>query len=329
MSMSTALSPNAPFTTFQGAFEHLLQSLSNDGSDVDPVNDATSSGSQFGTQARGTRELLSCQFVLSDIRSRLIHREEKILNLSYAVASFLWLMTGARDPEMICFYNQHGRSFMEAGKFCCAFGTRIRKALEGDQLEHVIRCLANDRSSRRATISVFSPNDLITSPRDTPCLLALHYFIRSDTLVCVTTMRSQSAAAIMPYDVFVFTMLHEYLAIRIGVRPGDYIHSSNTLHYYADEQETVDAILDHRGRVSPQPMPAMPDVFVNELHLLLNMEEIMRLRIASDPTASVKDLFSGLSEYSRNLLAILTTGARKSNSVFSRTDDAPLPRWSF
>jgi len=73
----------------------------------------------------------------------------------------------------------------------------------------------------------------------------------------------------------------------------------------------------------------MPDEFVNELHLLLNMEEIMRLRIASDPTASAKDLFSGLSEYSRNLLAILTSGARKANGVLSRADDAPLPRWSF
>ena len=135
--MSAILASNTAFATFQRAFEHLIESLSNDGSDVDPVSDPTSSGSRFGTQARGTRELLSSQFTLSDIRNRLIHRAGKSVNLSYAVASFLWLMTGANDPEMICFYNQRGRSFMEAGKFCCAFGTRIRKALEGDQLEQM------------------------------------------------------------------------------------------------------------------------------------------------------------------------------------------------
>lgn len=56
-------------------------------------------------------------------------------------------------------------------------------------------------------------------------------------------MRSQSALMVMPYDLFLLTMLHEAMAVRLGVGLGYYHHFCGSLHYYEDEEELVDAVL--------------------------------------------------------------------------------------
>jgi hypothetical protein len=132
---------------------------------------------------------------------------------------------------------------------------------------------------------------------------------------------------IMPYDLFVLTMLQEYIALRLDLKPGCHIHCANSLHYYCDEQTVVEAILGHRMRITPKPMPVMSRDFPNELKLLIGIEILMRSRITASPTDSIADLFEGLSEYSGGLLSILAAGARKARGASPQPDDPPLPVW--
>ena len=195
------------------------------GSEGPPISDPTSVGTHFGKKDRATRELPAFQFELFAPLNRLVGWNRKPLNVPYAVASFLWFMTGDDSSDLICFYNERGRDFLESGRFCYAFGSRIHRSDSGNQTEQVTARLGSDPTSRRATITVFSPRDLLASLRDTPCLFGFQFFIRDGRLLCIGTMRSQSAALVMPYDIFVFTLLQEYVAVRLGQSLGSYIHT--------------------------------------------------------------------------------------------------------
>lgn len=315
------------YSSFHEAYHSSLCYLRDNGREVPSISDPTSVGTHFGKKDRATKELLGFQFELLSPLNRLVGCERKRINLPYAVASFLWFMTGDDTPDMICFYNERGRDFLESGRFCCAFGSRIHRSDSGNQTEQVIARLGSDPTSRRATIAVFSPRDLLESPRDTPCLFGFQFFIREGRLLCLGTMRSQSAALVMPYDIFVFTMLQEYVAVRLGQTLGSYIHICHSFHYYEDERSEVERIVRAQAP-PPQAMPPMPESIAADLLELASLEQIMRNRLLDDHNASVSDLEHHLAPYARGLFSILIRGARKSVSAERRSDDPTIPEWS-
>ena len=176
-------------------------------------------------------------------------------------------------------------------------------------------------------MAVFSPKDLIESPRDTPCLFGLQFFIRSNRLICIATMRSQSVAKVMPYDVFLFTLLHEYIAARLKCEVGDYIHCCHSFHYYEDEAVEVREFLLGNAESCPS-MPPMCANFASEISRLIELEEMMRVRLSHDKGATVSDLSGRLSPYSTDLFAILVSGTRQLLNGVPREDDLPVPAWS-
>ena len=84
----------------------------------------------------------------------------------------------------------------------------------------------------------------VSGSREHPCAIAVQYLLREGRLNAITFMRSQSAALVMPYDVFLFMSLQCALSQRLGVALGTYVHVSGSFHYYADESETVRKIVE-------------------------------------------------------------------------------------
>jgi thymidylate synthase len=230
------------FETFDEAYRKTICDISRFGTDVSGVKSERSIGSGFGLSPRPFKEILNYGFCLNNPRARILKSPSRNIDKRFAQANFLFTLAGGQDLEMITHYNSRGSKFFEAeSRYETAFGCRLFSP--GHQIEYVKEKLSKDRESRRAVAQIYEPVDTLVDRRDTPCAMALHFLIRDEKLHCVCFMRSQSAIMILPYDVYLFTMIHEWIACEIGVALGTYSHQSSSIHYYAEDFGLVEPIM--------------------------------------------------------------------------------------
>jgi hypothetical protein len=91
-----------------------------------------------------------------------------------------------------------------------------------------------------------------------PCTLSLQFLIRDKRLNCIATMRSNDIVWGLTYDVFNFTMIQEYVAVKVGIPLGDYFHNAGSLHLYADRDAKMVKALGEPIRSAPK-MDLMPE----------------------------------------------------------------------
>lgn len=232
------------YESAHGAWMASLKYLAKHGKPVPGVNDRLSVGSHFGEARRDTVELVGQHFSIVSPRSRIISSSARPVNLSYAIANTIWVLSGLDDLETINFFNGRGSLFSDDGrKLFSAPGIRIFPPKGINQFVAVIEQLQADPSSRRATVQIALPGESSYKSRDVSCIISLQFLLRDNKLTCITTMRSQSVLMVMPYDLFLFTMIQEAAATRLGVELGPYHHFSGSFHYYLDEQDVVDRAL--------------------------------------------------------------------------------------
>ncbi len=274
-----------PFDSLDEAFVAILDELTISGRATERITDVTSIGSRFGTAPRATTELVAVGFSLRNPRSRWLASEARALNRAFALANTLWTFSGSNRAEDIAPYNSRGKAFSRSGILEGAVGHRIFNSPVGDQLSRVIDTLRAYPASRRAVVQVYSTEDLATAPLDTPCTISLQYLVRDGRLEAITSMRSQSAALLLPYDVFLFSMLQEVVASELGLILGAYHHFCGSLHYYEDEAPLVSKIVANpAGSKSAMPMPPMPKEALVAVKRAVEAETDLRRRWTVDPT---------------------------------------------
>lgn len=219
------------------------------------------------------------------------------MNIPFAIANYLWTLFGEDDLDMIAFYNDRARSFSPDGKHLVgSIGKRIFHHEGIDQFSVAILRLREDSASRRVVLQMFSPTDLLDPPLDTPCSAAFQWLVRNGQLHWITYMRSQSAAMVLPYDLFVFTMLQETASLALGVQMGLYHHFCGSLHYYADEEPVVTAML---AEPPVSIIPTMPAMDANPLECIAELKSTEK-RMREALSARTDCLFlrsTGLSPY--------------------------------
>jgi thymidylate synthase len=277
--------------------------LRTDGCEVSSVIDPNSVGSDFGTRDRPTRELLAASFTILNPRKRLFASQARPIDLCFAFANVVWTLTGSNDLEMIASYNPRGRSFSDDGNTLFgAPGYRIFHSIAGDQFELARRQLGNDVSSRRAMIQLLTPADHATASRDHSCIADLQFLVRDGKLACVAHLRSQSALMVMPYDLILLTMLQEAMAISLQINIGPYHHFCGSLHYYLDEEEVVDRVINEE--IDPVfAMPAMPGFDLATRESLSANEKLLRRAMLDGRRPRIRD---GLDSYWTDLLQVMS-----------------------
>jgi hypothetical protein len=131
------------------------------------------------------------------------------LGFKFLAAEAWWILTGRNDVESIAPYSSHIASFSNDGhRFDGAYGPRVV-----DQLRYVVDTLVADPDTRQAAIEIWRPNP--RESKDVPCTLVVQWLLRDGKLHCVDTMRSSDAWLGWPYDVFNFSMLSAYVALRL------------------------------------------------------------------------------------------------------------------
>lgn len=282
------------YSSAHTAWRACLGLLVNNGERIESVADQTSIGSGFGAKQRPFRELRGCSFVIENPDDRIIISEARRLNLSFLLANFLWTISGSKRLGMITRYNRRGFCFSDDGvTLASAFGAKLFGPTHA-QFDLVAELLRIDPTTRRAVIDLFDTDALKNRSRDISCALAMQFLLRQGKLDCVVYMRSQSAAMVMPYDIFLFTMLHAAMASRIGCPLGQYTHVSSSLHFYEDELAVIESVLKERSKKLHRPMPAMP-AFTNDVRRsLIVAEEKLRPLVEENAVRSPLDIHRAL-----------------------------------
>lgn len=239
------------------------------------LDDIKKAGLATSPRGRKSYEILGYHFTIEDPRHRLVSLKAREMNIYYLVGNLLWVLSQSNKLDFIEYYNERGRNFSDDGDILRgAYGKRIFDFDGMNQWHQVVKELKTDPDSRRAIISIHLPQHDWSGSLDTPCTSDFQFFIRENKLHMINHMRSQSAAMVMPYDIFLMTMLHELMARELGVELGEYQHFAGSMHYYDYESPIVDKIVnDGNYNVG---MDDMPPTTYDSLKPLLFLEKEIR-----------------------------------------------------
>lgn len=303
------------FRSTDEAWRELVRSVVHLGDRVPGVQDPSSVGSKFGGCPRDTRELIAAQIAIRNPRARLIASRARPFRLDYAIAQVIWALSGRDDLESLAFYHHRGVEFSDDGRTVrSAIGRRIFRSRNGDQMAEAIKRIRSDRSTRRALIQIYLPDDLFVRSRDVSCTASLHLLARGSQLHAVGHMRSQSTTVVLPYDLFLLTMLHEFASVCTGLELGTYRHVCNSAHIYEDEMFATNLLLEEVPTQS-EPMPAMPASTALEIESLNKAEQTVRASLETETHLDVSTL--SLSSYWQDLIGTMISAWKLSHGYSS------------
>ncbi len=168
----------------------------------------TTKGSLVNPRGKETREVLGNRSVV-DMRFPCVTIRQRKMGFRFLAAEAHWILSGDNRLETIAPYAKHIKNFSDDGyRFQGAYGPRV-----SEQLRFVCDTLAEDPSSRQAVINIWRENP--RQSKDIPCTLSLQFLIRDGEINCVATMRSSDLWLGWVYDVFNFTMIASWVALRL------------------------------------------------------------------------------------------------------------------
>lgn len=247
-------------------------------SDFGTTYNAGSSGSVHSN--RDFREIIGSHSVLSNPRNRIFTSNvgSTLFDPGLASARFMYLLSGSNELEPISFYSQGVNRFSDDGEKITgsAYGHRIFGILnEGlSQMDKLINILQEQKNSTRGTLSIYNSHDCGRQSKDIPCALDFTLSPRDEVLHATLSMRANACLRLMPYNVFEFTMLHEWIAKRCRFILGKYYHSVVSLHIRDDEIAIAPNIVDEDS-IAPS-MSDMPENSNNMRSDLLDAERVVR-----------------------------------------------------
>lgn len=210
-------------------------------------------GSLQKSERGDTREMLGAHLVLTNPLDRIDTHQWRKMNFPFAIGEWLAMMHGYDGidffTKFIKSYDQYSSDHMHLDG---AYGLRIRNgSTSASDIDAVIDKLKDKPESRRAVLSIYNGTDLYgAGGLNTPCTLSIQFLLRQDKLNMIVNMRSNDLDYGLTNDIVVFTMLHEYVANKLGAQAGFYHHMVGSLHYYTDIRARFEAqqAASHEGR---------------------------------------------------------------------------------
>lgn len=193
-----------------------------------------------------TRELLHCMFVLNQPRQRWVLSRRPAINPAFAIAETVWILQGRNDAEFLNFWNPLLPKFAGGSDtFHGAYGHRLRRGLDVDQLERGYQALLNNPDSRQVVLQIWDGRiDLPEASGkardpDIPCNIVSMPKIRDGRLEWMQVMRSNDLFLGTPHNFIQFTVLQEVMAGWLGIEPGAYVQLSDSLHFYEQDMACI------------------------------------------------------------------------------------------
>lgn len=221
--------------TIDGAWEHWYELITKDSSLAESRDGAV------------VGEIINAITIIEDPTRCILKSPIRKLPMRYMIGELLWYLSGNSSLDAIRLYTDAWNRMSDDGKYVNSnYGNRIQLATceySGEvfnQLEMVRQMLVKDPASRQAVIHIKQARNLLKYPtKDVNCTVCLQFFIRDEKLYMTTYMRSNDLWMGFPNDIFQFTAMQIYLAMRLGVRLGTYTHIAGSLHLYERDYKTA------------------------------------------------------------------------------------------
>lgn len=189
-------------------------------------------------------EILHSAMSISNPRQRWVSSRLPPINIAFALAEVIWIITGRNDSKFLNYFNRQLPKYAgEGDTYHGAYGHRIRRAFGVDQLDQAFFALKAKPSSRQIVLQIWDGRlDLPSSSgmeasADIPCNVASILRVRADKLEWMQIMRSNDVYRGLPYNIVQFTTLQEIMAGWLDVGLGEYNQISNSLHVYESDLE--------------------------------------------------------------------------------------------
>lgn len=255
---------------------------------------------------------------LRDPRSRLftsaIHPEA--FNPALAVARWFYLLSGSDRLADITAYSPAAARFTDDGITMPggSHGARLFHPMAGvDQVERAVATLADLGETTGAVLALHHPTDQVTTTADFICVTSALVTIRDGRVHGMLHMRSNEAFRLLWYDLFEFTMLTEYIAARLGLGLGCYVHSGFVFQITGDADRDRAAAVAAETARSPAMSP-MPRIETGDRAIIVGLERRMREAAAhaedSRFEALMRDVPDNVDLYWADLLCAAALQAR-------------------
>lgn len=198
---------------------------------------------------------------------RVMFWPERDCNPFFHLMESLWMLAGRNDVEYPAMYVNSMRNFSDNGKtFHGAYGYRWRHHFHFDQLDSIVNTLRMNPDDRRCVLGIWDPEvDLGRPGKDFPCNLSVKFSITHEGKLDMAVYNRSNDVVWGAYgaNAVHFSVLQEYMAIRIGVPVGVYRQVSDNLHAYESTLAPVADIADYQwnepnpyygGAVEPFPL---------------------------------------------------------------------------
>ncbi len=184
---------------------------------------------------------------------------------------------------MIAAYAPSYVNYADDGIAYGAYGGRIGYGCDMDQLLGVIKLLKERQQTKKAVVSLWRPSDLQYQGwyKDIPCTISWQFLVQQGKLDMIVSMRSNDLWRGFLYDVYVNTVIHRYVAARVGLDAGTYHHTSGSMHLYNRDVKKAEEATESTkelGTCYVHRRPQRIDCDWNEKQLAaaLNAEELLR-----------------------------------------------------
>lgn len=197
------------------------------------------------------REILHCALAIQNPRARWVLSRKPAINPAFAIVESFWILAGRNDAKLVNFWNPALPRF--AGATDCypgAYGHRLRKHYELDQIEAAFKALSADPNGRQVMLQIWDPRtdaplpDGTPAAADIPCNICALIKVRDGRLEWLQLLRSNDLFRGLPYNFVQFTILQEIMAGWLGLDLGSYNHVADSLHVYETDLDTL-AIADN------------------------------------------------------------------------------------
>jgi thymidylate synthase len=213
---------------------------------VQALKDCLSVSSCTPSRVGNVYDLGPVAFEFEPGKLNLLTIKNRALNPFFAIAEAAWVIGGHNELDILSYYLKKYDAFSDDGMTLNgAYGFRLRSCFGYDQLDIAIQELKDSPDSRRCVLNMYSVDDLRNNTsKDIPCNTSIMLKIRDGALDLTVINRSNDVHWGIPYNIFVFQVLHCYLARKIGVELGFQRHFTDSLHLYEHSINEATAILD-------------------------------------------------------------------------------------
>ncbi|WP_285425267.1 thymidylate synthase [Pseudomonas sp. efr-133-TYG-103a] len=238
-------------------------------------------------------------FQFNNPKDQILTLRNRGFNPYFAVVEAAWVLSGKNTLSPLQNIISNYSQYSDDGKTLNgAYGFRLKQKFGYNQLSRAIELLKKTPSSRRAVITLYSPEDLVeTQSLDIPCNTTIYVKIRNNKLDLTVLNRSNDLFKGIPYNVFVFNCIQKYIARNLNIELGIQRHFTDSLHLYESDLSKVKKIIQTNSPRETAVSKAPPSSSHIYNSILLEYDFIAEEKIDNIQCSYTRQIFDSYFSY--------------------------------